>query len=163
MNPNHYLAVAIDYLYRNRSGWNPNSVVGKTLVSSSIIDRVAGGLGRKLVEVPVGFKWFVPGLLSGEGAFGGEESAGASFDKRDGSVWTTDKDGILLALLASEITAVTGKSPSQLYKDLTDQFGAPVYARIDAAASRTRKRRSASCPPEDVTATDLAGETSRRS
>ncbi len=159
MNPNHYLAVAIDYLYRNRSGWNPNSVVGKTLVSSSIIDRVAESLGRKLVEVPVGFKWFVPGLLSGEGAFGGEESAGASFNKRDGSVWTTDKDGILLALLASEITAVTGKSPSQLYKGLTDQFGAPVYARIDAAATREQKSALGKLSPSDVTATTLAGET----
>ncbi|GAA4051079.1 phosphoglucomutase (alpha-D-glucose-1,6-bisphosphate-dependent) [Arthrobacter methylotrophus] len=158
MNPNHYLAVAIDYLYRNRTGWNPNSVVGKTLVSSSIIDRVAAGLGRKLVEVPVGFKWFVPGLLSGEGAFGGEESAGASFNKRDGSVWTTDKDGILLALLASEITAVTGKSPSQLYKGLTDQFGAPVYARIDAAATREQKAKLGKLSAADVTATMLAGE-----
>ncbi|WP_461188724.1 phosphoglucomutase (alpha-D-glucose-1,6-bisphosphate-dependent) [Arthrobacter sp. Z4-13] len=158
MNPNHYLAVAIDYLYRNRSGWNPASVVGKTLVSSSIIDRVAESLGRKLVEVPVGFKWFVPGLLSGEGAFGGEESAGASFNKKDGSVWTTDKDGILLALLASEITAVTGKSPSQLYKGLTDQFGAPVYARIDAAATREQKSALGKLSPSDVTATELAGE-----
>ena len=158
MNPNHYLAVAIDYLYRNRSGWNPASVVGKTLVSSSIIDRVAESLGRKLVEVPVGFKWFVPGLLSGEGAFGGEESAGASFNKLDGSVWTTDKDGILLALLASEITAVTGKSPSQLYKGLTDQFGAPVYARIDAAATREQKSALGKLSPSDVTATSLAGE-----
>ncbi|MEZ2390900.1 phosphoglucomutase (alpha-D-glucose-1,6-bisphosphate-dependent) [bacterium RCC_150] len=158
MNPNHYLAVAIDYLYRNRTGWNPASVVGKTLVSSSIIDRVAAGLGRKLVEVPVGFKWFVPGLLSGEGAFGGEESAGASFNKRDGSVWTTDKDGILLALLASEITAVTGKSPSQLYKGLTDQFGSPVYARIDAAATREQKAKLGKLSAADVTATALAGE-----
>lgn len=158
MNPNHYLAVAIDYLYRNRTGWNPQSVVGKTLVSSSIIDRVAAGLGRKLVEVPVGFKWFVPGLLSGEGAFGGEESAGASFNKRDGSVWTTDKDGILLALLASEITAVTGKSPSQLYKGLTDQFGSPVYARIDAAATRDQKAALGKLSSSDVTATTLAGE-----
>ena len=158
MNPNHYLAVAIDYLYRNRTGWNPESVVGKTLVSSSIIDRVAAGLGRKLVEVPVGFKWFVPGLLSGEGAFGGEESAGASFNKRDGSVWTTDKDGILLALLASEITAVTGKSPSGLYKGLTDQFGAPVYARIDAAATREQKAKLGKLSAADVTATTLAGE-----
>ncbi len=158
MNPNHYLAVAIDYLYRNRSGWNPNSVVGKTLVSSSIIDRVAESLGRKLVEVPVGFKWFVPGLLSGEGAFGGEESAGASFNKKDGSVWTTDKDGILLALLASEITAVTGKSPSQLYKGLTDKFGAPVYARIDAAATREQKAALGKLSSSDVTATELAGE-----
>jgi phosphoglucomutase len=159
MNPNHYLAVAIDYLYRNRSGWNPASVIGKTLVSSSIIDRVAESLGRKLVEVPVGFKWFVPGLLSGEGAFGGEESAGASFNKLDGSVWTTDKDGILLALLASEITAVTGNSPSQLYKGLTDQFGAPVYARIDAAATREQKAALGKLSPSDVTATELAGET----
>ncbi|MCU1521309.1 MAG: phosphoglucomutase, alpha-D-glucose phosphate-specific, partial [Arthrobacter sp.] len=159
MNPNHYLAVAIDYLYRHRTGWNPQSVIGKTLVSSSIIDRVADSLGRKLVEVPVGFKWFVPGLLSGEGAFGGEESAGASFNKLDGSVWTTDKDGILLALLASEITAVTGKSPSQLYKGLTDQFGDPVYARIDAAASREQKAALGKLSPSDVTATELAGET----
>jgi len=159
MNPNHYLAVAIDYLYRNRSGWNPASVVGKTLVSSSIIDRVAGGLGRKLVEVPVGFKWFVPGLLSGEGAFGGEESAGAAFNRKDGSVWTTDKDGILLALLASEITAVTGSSPSELYRGLTDQFGAPVYARIDAAANREQKAKLAKLSSDDVTATELAGET----
>jgi phosphoglucomutase len=158
MNPNHYLAVAIDYLYRNRTGWNPESVVGKTLVSSSIIDRVAAGLGRKLVEVPVGFKWFVPGLLSGEGAFGGEESAGASFNKRDGSVWTTDKDGILLALLASEITAVTGRSPSQLYKGLTDQFGSPVYARIDAAATREQKAALGKLSSSDVSATTLAGE-----
>ena len=159
MNPNHYLAVAIDYLYRHRTGWNPQSVIGKTLVSSSIIDRVAGSLGRKLVEVPVGFKWFVPGLLSGEGAFGGEESAGASFNKMDGSVWTTDKDGILLALLASEITAVTGQSPSQLYKGLTDQFGDPVYARIDAAASREQKAALGKLSSSDVTATELAGET----
>ncbi|MDJ0320819.1 phosphoglucomutase (alpha-D-glucose-1,6-bisphosphate-dependent) [Pseudarthrobacter sp. PS3-L1] len=159
MNPNHYLAVAIDYLYRNRSGWNPDSVVGKTLVSSSMIDRVAHSLGRKLVEVPVGFKWFVPGLLSGEGAFGGEESAGASFNKLDGSVWTTDKDGILLALLASEITAVTGQSPSQLYRGLTDQFGDPVYARIDAAATRDQKSALAKLSSSDVTATELAGET----
>ncbi|WFR84138.1 phosphoglucomutase (alpha-D-glucose-1,6-bisphosphate-dependent) [Arthrobacter sp. Y-9] len=159
MNPNHYLAVAIDYLYRNRSGWNPASVVGKTLVSSSIIDRVAAGLGRKLVEVPVGFKWFVPGLLSGEGAFGGEESAGAAFNRKDGSVWTTDKDGILLALLASEITAVTGSSPSELYRGLTDQFGAPVYARIDAAANREQKAKLGKLSSDDVTATELAGET----
>ncbi|MGY3318900.1 phosphoglucomutase (alpha-D-glucose-1,6-bisphosphate-dependent) [Arthrobacter sp. TE12232] len=159
MNPNHYLAVAIDYLYRHRTGWNPQSVIGKTLVSSSMIDRVAASLGRKLVEVPVGFKWFVPGLLSGEGAFGGEESAGASFNKMDGSVWTTDKDGILLALLASEITAVTGKSPSQLYKGLTDQFGDPVYARIDAAATREQKAALGKLSSSDVTATELAGET----
>ncbi|MDP5226969.1 MULTISPECIES: phosphoglucomutase (alpha-D-glucose-1,6-bisphosphate-dependent) [Arthrobacter] len=159
MNPNHYLAVAIDYLYRHRSGWNPASVVGKTLVSSSIIDRVADGLGRKLVEVPVGFKWFVPGLLSGEGAFGGEESAGAAFNRKDGSVWTTDKDGILLALLASEITAVTGSTPSQLYRGLTDQFGAPVYARVDAAANREQKAKLGKLSASDVSATELAGET----
>jgi phosphoglucomutase len=159
MNPNHYLAVAIDYLYRHRTGWNPQSVIGKTLVSSSIIDRVAESLGRKLVEVPVGFKWFVPGLLSGEGAFGGEESAGASFNKMDGSVWTTDKDGILLALLASEITAGTGQSPSQLYKGPTDRFGDPVYARIDAAATREQKAALGKLSPSDVTATELACET----
>ncbi|MFJ3957394.1 phosphoglucomutase (alpha-D-glucose-1,6-bisphosphate-dependent) [Arthrobacter sp. NPDC090010] len=159
MNPNHYLAVAIDYLYQHRNGWNPASVVGKTLVSSSIIDRVAEGLGRKLVEVPVGFKWFVPGLLSGEGAFGGEESAGASFNRKDGSVWTTDKDGILLALLASEITAVTGSTPSQLYRGLTDRYGAPVYARVDAAANREQKAKLGKLSASDVTATELAGET----
>ena len=139
LNPNHYLAVAIDYLYRHRDGWPARAAVGKTLVSSSMIDRVAAGLDRKLLEVPVGFKWFVPGLLDGSVAFGGEESAGASFLQRDGSVWTTDKDGIILALLASEITAVTGQSPSRLYRDLTDRYGAPVYARIDTAATREQK------------------------
>jgi phosphoglucomutase len=160
MNPNHYLAVAIQYLYGGaRPGWPSSTAIGKTLVSSSMIDRVASDLGRVLLEVPVGFKWFVPGLLDGSVGFGGEESAGASFNKRDGSVWTTDKDGILLALLASEITAVTGKSPSQLYKGLTDQFGAPVYARIDAAATRDQKAALGKLSPEDVTATDLAGET----
>lgn len=158
MNPNHYLSVAIDYLYRHRTGWRPDTVVGKTLVSSSMIDRVAEGLGKKLVEVPVGFKWFVPGLLSGQGAFGGEESAGASFVKRDGSVWTTDKDGILLNLLASEIRAVTGKSPSELYGELTAKYGAPSYARIDAAATREQKARLGKLSPEDVAATELAGE-----
>ena len=158
MNPNHYLAVAIDYLYRNRSGWNPASVVGKTLVSSSIIDRVAESLGRKLVEVPVGFKWFVPGLLSGEGAFGGEESAGASFLRRDGSVWTTDKDGILLALLASEITAVTGKTPSEHYAALTARFGEPAYARIDAPATREEKALLGKLSPAQVSADTLAGD-----
>jgi phosphoglucomutase len=158
MNPNHYLSVAIDYLYRNRSGWRPDAVVGKTLVSSSMIDRVAEGLGRKLVEVPVGFKWFVPGLLSGEGAFGGEESAGASFVKLDGSVWTTDKDGILLCLLASEIQAVTGQSPSQRYGDLAAKYGSPSYARIDAAANREQKAKLGKLSAADVTATELAGE-----
>ena len=159
MNPNQYLAVAIRYLLTHRPDWPAHIAVGKTLVSSSMIDRVVNKLGQSLCEVPVGFKWFVPGLLSGEGAFGGEESAGASFNKLDGSVWTTDKDGILLALLASEITAVTGKSPSQLYKGLTDQFGAPVYARIDAAATREQKAALGKLSPSDVTATELAGET----
>jgi phosphoglucomutase len=158
MNPNHYLAVAIDYLYRNREGWGPGATIGKTLVSSSIIDRVAADLGRKLVEVPVGFKWFVPGLLDGSGAFGGEESAGASFLRLDGRPWSTDKDGILLALLASEITAVTGKTPSQLYASLTEKFGAPVYARIDAAATREQKAALGKLSAADVTATTLAGE-----
>ncbi|MDO5754195.1 phosphoglucomutase (alpha-D-glucose-1,6-bisphosphate-dependent) [Arthrobacter sp.] len=158
MNPNHYLAVAIQYLYTHRSQWPATAGVGKTLVSSSIIDRVAADLGRKLVEVPVGFKWFVPGLLSGEGVFGGEESAGASFVKKDGSVWTTDKDGILLALLASEITAVTGKSPSVHYGELTARFGAPSYARIDAAATREQKAALGKLSAADVTATTLAGE-----
>ena len=158
MNPNHYLAVAIQYLYTHRLQWPASAGVGKTLVSSSIIDRVAADLGRKLVEVPVGFKWFVPGLLSGEGVFGGEESAGASFVKMDGSVWTTDKDGILLALLASEITAVTGKSPSVHYGELTDRFGAPSYARIDAAATREQKAALGKLSAADVTATTLAGE-----
>ena len=158
LNPNHYLAVAIDYLYRHRDGWPSAAAVGKTLVSSSMIDRVAEGLGRALLEVPVGFKWFVPGLLDGSVAFGGEESAGASFLQRDGSVWTTDKDGIILALLASEITAVTGRSPSQLYGDLTGRYGAPAYARIDTAATREQKAALAKLSPEQVTASELAGE-----
>ena len=145
MNPNHYLAVAIDYLYRHRDGWPATAAVGKTLVSSSMIDRVTEGLGRTLLEVPVGFKWFVPGLLDGSVAFGGEESAGASFLQRDGSVWTTDKDGIILALLASEITAVTGHSPSERYRELTSRYGDPAYARIDTAASREQKAALASC------------------
>src|SRR6201999_4214020 len=139
LNPNHYLAVAIDYLYRHRDGWPAGAAVGKTLVSSSMIDRVADGLERTLLEVPVGFKWFVPGLLDGSVAFGGEESAGASFLQRDGSVWTTDKDGIILALLASEIQAVTGKSPSQHNDELTRQYGSPAYARIDTVATREQK------------------------
>ncbi len=158
LNPNHYLAVAIDYLYRHRDGWPAGAAVGKTLVSSSMIDRVAEGLGRDLLEVPVGFKWFVPGLLDGSVAFGGEESAGASFLRRDGSVWTTDKDGIILALLASEITAVTGRSPSELYRDLTSRYGDPAYARIDTAASRAQKEALARLSPEQVSATELAGE-----
>jgi phosphoglucomutase len=158
LNPNHYLAVAIDYLYRHRDGWPAGAAVGKTLVSSSMIDRVAAGLGRPLFEVPVGFKWFVPGLLDGSVAFGGEESAGASFLQRDGSVWTTDKDGIILALLASEISAVTGQSPSQLYAGLTQRFGAPAYGRVDTAATREQKAALAKLSPEQVPATELAGE-----
>ena len=158
LNPNHYLAVAIDYLYRHRDGWPTAAAVGKTLVSSSMIDRVAEGLDRELLEVPVGFKWFVPGLLDGSVAFGGEESAGASFLQRDGSVWTTDKDGIILALLASEIIAVTGRSPSELYQDLTSRYGDPAYARIDTAASREQKEALARLSPEQVAATELAGE-----
>jgi len=158
LNPNHYLSVAIDYLYRHRDGWPGRAAVGKTLVSSSMIDRVAAGLGRELLEVPVGFKWFVPGLLDGSVAFGGEESAGASFLQYDGSVWTTDKDGIILALLASEITAVTEQTPSQLYRHLTGQYGAPVYARIDTAATREQKAALARLSPEQVGVTQLAGE-----
>jgi phosphoglucomutase len=159
MNPNHYLAVAISYLYGGgRPGWREGAAIGKTLVSSSMIDRVAAGLGRSLTEVPVGFKWFVPGLLDGSIAFGGEESAGASFLRFDGSVWTTDKDGIILALLASEILAITGTSPSAHYTALTDRYGDPAYARVDAPASREQKAKLASLSPSDVTADSLAGE-----
>ena len=158
MNPNHFLAVAIHYLYAHRDGWSPGAAVGKTLVSSSMIDRVVAGLGRRLLEVPVGFKWFVPGLLDGSVAFGGEESAGASFLKRDGSVWTTDKDGIILCLLASEIQAVTGSSPSQLYRGLTAQYGEPAYARIDSPATREQKAILGKLSADQVTATTLAGE-----
>jgi len=158
MNPNAYLAVAIDYLFAHRPNWRADAGVGKTLVSSSIIDRVAESLGRRLVEVPVGFKWFVPGLMTGEIGFGGEESAGASFLARDGSTWTTDKDGMLLALLASEILAVTGKTPSQRYTELTDRFGTSSYARVDAPATREQKARLAALSPSDVKATTLAGE-----
>jgi phosphoglucomutase len=158
MNPNHYLAVAISYLFGHRPGWPGGAAVGKTLVSSSMIDRVAGDLGRRLDEVPVGFKWFVPGLLSGEIGFGGEESAGGSFLRRDGSVWSTDKDGIILDLLASEILAVTGSSPSQLYAGLTDRFGSPAYARIDAPATRDEKAILAALSPSQVSAKELAGE-----
>ncbi|MGV9745471.1 phosphoglucomutase (alpha-D-glucose-1,6-bisphosphate-dependent) [Rhodococcus zopfii] len=158
LNPNHYLAVAIDYLYGHRPGWPSAAKVGKTLVSSSMIDRVAAGLGRDLLEVPVGFKWFVPGLLDGSLGFGGEESAGASFLRKDGSVWTTDKDGILLALLASEITAVTGQSPSQRYADLAARYGSPAYARVDAPADRAQKAVLAKLSADQVGATELAGE-----
>jgi phosphoglucomutase len=158
MNPNHFLAVAISYLFSHRPEWGADTAVGKTLVSSSLIDRVVADLGRRLVEVPVGFKWFVPGLLDGSIGFGGEESAGASFLRRDGSVWTTDKDGILLALLASEIQAVTGSSPSQLHAEMTARFGESAYARIDAAATREEKAALGKLSPEAVTATELAGE-----
>ncbi|GAA2294045.1 phosphoglucomutase (alpha-D-glucose-1,6-bisphosphate-dependent) [Streptomyces hawaiiensis] len=158
MNPNHYLAVAISYLYAHRDRWPATTGIGKTLVSSAMIDRVAADLGRELVEVPVGFKWFVDGLAGGTIGFGGEESAGASFLRRDGSVWTTDKDGILLALLASEITAVTGKTPSEHYAALTARFGEPAYARIDAPASREEKALLAKLSPAQVTADTLAGD-----
>ncbi|MDH6199275.1 phosphoglucomutase [Mycobacterium frederiksbergense] len=158
MNPNHYLAVAIDYLYTHRPDWPAATAVGKTAVSSSIIDRVVAGLDRKLVEVPVGFKWFVDGLIGGGIGFGGEESAGASFLRTDGTTWTTDKDGIILALLASEILAVTGATPSQRYAELAEQYGAPTYARIDAPADREQKARLAKLSPEQVSATELAGE-----
>ena len=158
MAPNHFLAVAVDYLFGHRPGWPAGAAVGKTLVSSSMIDRVAEGLGRRLIEVPVGFKWFVAGLLEGTIGFGGEESAGASFLRRDGSVWTTDKDGILLCLLASEIIAATGSTPSERYRALTDRFGSPAYARVDAPATREDKAVLAELRPEQVTATELAGE-----
>jgi phosphoglucomutase len=158
MNPNHFLAVAISYLFTHRPGWPGDAGVGKTLVSSSMIDRVADGLGRRLVEVPVGFKWFVPGLLDGSLGFGGEESAGASLLRRDGSVWTTDKDGIVLALLASEITAVTGRSPSENYAELVSRYGDPAYARVDAPASREEKAVLKKLSAEQITADTLAGE-----
>ncbi|MYR46897.1 alpha-D-glucose phosphate-specific phosphoglucomutase, partial [Streptomyces sp. SID5910] len=158
MNPNHYLATAIHYLYAHRTEWPADAGVGKTLVSSGMIDRVAADLGRRLVEVPVGFKWFVDGLVGGTLGFGGEESAGASFLRRDGSVWTTDKDGLILALLASEITAVTGKTPSEHYAALTARFGEPAYARIDAPATREEKARLAKLSPAQVSADTLAGE-----
>ncbi|MFJ2026773.1 phosphoglucomutase (alpha-D-glucose-1,6-bisphosphate-dependent) [Streptomyces sp. NPDC087897] len=158
MNPNHYLAVAIDHLYTHRDGWAAGTGIGKTLVSSSMIDRVAHDLGRPLMEVPVGFKWFVDGLHDGSLGFGGEESAGASFLRRDGRVWTTDKDGILLALLASEITAVTGATPSEHYARLTDRFGDPAYARVDAPATREEKAVLAKLSPQQVEADTLAGE-----
>ncbi|MGN9787557.1 phosphoglucomutase (alpha-D-glucose-1,6-bisphosphate-dependent) [Nonomuraea sp. ZG12] len=158
LNPNHYLAVVISYLYEHRDGWPREAGVGKTMVSSGIIDRVADSLGRRLYEVPVGFKWFVPGLLDGSLGFGGEESAGASFLRRDGSVWTTDKDGIILALLASEIQAVTGRSPSEHYRSLTSRYGEPAYARVDAPATREEKAVLAKLSADQVTASSLAGE-----
>ncbi|WP_063001905.1 phosphoglucomutase (alpha-D-glucose-1,6-bisphosphate-dependent) [Nocardia mikamii] len=158
MNPNHFLAVAIEYLVANRMGWDALTKIGKTAVTSSMIDRVVGVLGRQTHEVPVGFKWFVPGLFSGSLAFGGEESAGASFLRHDGTVWTTDKDGILLALLAAEITAVTGQSPSARYAELEKRYGTPAYARIDAVANAEQKRRLAALTPDDITTTEIAGE-----
>ncbi len=158
MNPNHYLAVAIEYLYQHRRGWRADAAVGKTLVSSSMIDRVAAALGRRLCEVPVGFKWFVDGLVDGSFGFGGEESAGASFLRMDGSVWTTDKDGIILDLLAAEITAVTGKNPAEHYAALETRFGSPVYERMDAPATPAEKARLKDLSPEQVQAATLAGE-----
>ncbi len=158
MNPNHYLAVAVDYLFGHRPGWPAGAAVGKTLVSSSMIDRVAAAHGRPLAEVPVGFKWFVDGLRTGAYAFGGEESAGASFLRRDGTAWTTDKDGILLALLAAEITAVTGRDPGEHYAALEERFGRAAYARVDAPASRAQKAALAALAASDVEADTLAGE-----
>ena len=158
LNPNHYLAVAISYLFTHRPSWSKTAAVGKTVVSSSMIDRVASGIGRQLKEVPVGFKWFVDGLVSGSLGFGGEESAGASFLRRDGSVWTTDKDGLILGLLAAEMTAVTKKDPGQLYRDLTSKYGDPAYERIDAPATPEQKKILAGLTAKDITASDLAGE-----
>ena len=158
LNPNHYLAVAIDYLFRNRPQWKAEAGMGKTLVSSSMIDRVAQSLGRKLLEVPVGFKWFVEGLLDGSLGFGGEESAGASFLQRDGQAWSTDKDGLIMGLLSAEITAKTGADPGVYYKKLTEQFGDPVYERIDAPASPEQKAILSKLSPEQVSAKELAGE-----
>jgi phosphoglucomutase len=158
MNPNHYLAVAIQYLLAHRPGWPKTAAVGKTLVSSSLIDRVVAALGRRLSEVPVGFKWFVEGLFDGTCCFGGEESAGASFLMRDGSVWTTDKDGLILNLLAAEITARTSRDPGELYRELAAKFGTPYYIRIDAPATPDQKARLQKISPEAVTAKQLAGE-----
>ena len=158
MNPNHFLSVAIHFLFSHRPGWPPDAAVGKTLVSSAMIDRVAGGLGRRLTEVPVGFKWFVSGLLDGSLGFGGEESAGASFLRKNGKAWTTDKDGIILCLLAAEITARTGKDPGLYYRDLTEKYGAPVYERIDAPATAQQKSILAKLSPSQVAADQLAGE-----
>ena len=158
MNPNHFLAVAIEYLFTHRPGWPESAAVGKTLVSSALIDRVVAGIGRRLLEVPVGFKHFVPGLLDASVGFGGEESAGASFLRQDGSVWTTDKDGIILGLLASEILAVTGRSPSQLHEEQVERYGSSAYARLDAPATPEQKAKLGALSPEQVSATTLAGE-----
>jgi phosphoglucomutase len=158
MNPNHYLSVAIWYLFQHRPGWRQDAAVGKTIVSSSMIDRVSRALGRDLSEVPVGFKWFVDGLIDGSFGFGGEESAGASFLRQDGRVWTTDKDGIILNLLAAEITAVLGHDPGEEYRNLEGKFGAPVYARIDAPANPAQKTVLGNLSPTHITANSLAGE-----
>jgi phosphoglucomutase len=158
LNPNHYLAVAIHYLFQHRPGWRADAGVGKTLVSSAMVDRVAASLGRRLVEVPVGFKWFVDGLLDGSLGFGGEESAGASFLRRDGTVWTTDKDGIILDLLAAEITAVTGRDPGEHYQGLAERFGRPAYVRLDLPASAPRRALLKSLSPDRLAATELGGE-----
>ncbi|MEJ2748057.1 MAG: phosphoglucomutase (alpha-D-glucose-1,6-bisphosphate-dependent), partial [Anaerolineae bacterium] len=158
MNPNHYLATAVSYLFQHRPDWKPGTAVGKTLVSSSMIDRVAAGQGLKLSEVPVGFKWFVDGLIDGSYGFGGEESAGASFLRHDGTVWTTDKDGIIMDLLAAEMTAVTGQDPAELYRKLEERYGRPVYERSDAPANREQKAVLATLSPDLVTATEMAGE-----
>jgi phosphoglucomutase len=158
MNPNHYLAAAISYLFTNRPGWSANAGIGKTLVSSSMIDRVAEGLGRRLDEVPVGFKWFVPGLLDGSLGFGGEESAGASFLRTNGTTWTTDKDGLILGLLSAEILAKTGKDPAQTYSDLTWRYGDPVYERVDAPATPEQKAILSRLSPDQLTASELAGD-----
>jgi phosphoglucomutase len=158
MNPNHYLSVAINYLAQNRPQWKSDLGIGKTLVSSSMIDRVAGALGKKVIEVPVGFKWFVEDLVKGSIFFGGEESAGASFLRKDGTVWSTDKDGMIMTLLAAEILAMTGRDPGEHYRDLTDKFGAPVYARIDAPANAEQCKILKKLSPEDVKENMLAGE-----
>jgi phosphoglucomutase len=162
MNPNHYLAVAVAYLFRRRDGWRKDAAVGKTAVSSSLIDRVAAKLGRRLLEVPVGFKWFVPGLLDGTLGFGGEESAGASFLRRDGTAWTTDKDGLLLGLLAAEMTAWHGRDPGELYRDLVEELGEPVYERVDAPATPEEKTALAALSPSQVEARELAGDPIRQ-
>ena len=158
MNPNHYLSVAINYLAQNRPLWKSDLGIGKTLVSSSMIDRVAGALNKKVIEVPVGFKWFVDGLINGTVFFGGEESAGASYLRKDGSVWSTDKDGIIMTLLAAEILAVTGKDPGEHYQALTEKFGAPIYARIDAPATLEQAKKLKNLSVDDIKATTLAGE-----
>jgi phosphoglucomutase len=157
MNPNHFLSAAVEYLYRNRD-WRPEVAIGKTLVSTSMLDRVATELGRKLLEVPVGFKWFVAGLVDGSLGFGGEESAGASFLRRDGTVWTTDKDGLIACLLAAELTALTGHNPAVAYDGLTAKYGAPAYRRIDAPATREEKAILAKLSPAQIHVSELAGE-----